>query len=53
MAHDFAAAGAVSRQGLADYVTAVTGRTFPQPENWFGMPDEAYAELEQTLDEER
>jgi hypothetical protein len=26
-------------------VDEVTGRTFPQPDNWFGMPDEEYAEL--------
>ena len=23
----------------------VTGRTFPQPENWFGIPDDEYEEL--------
>ncbi len=51
MAHVFADAGAVIRQGLADYVTAVTGRTFPQPENWFGMTDDAYDELRTLLGE--
>jgi 3-methyl-2-oxobutanoate hydroxymethyltransferase len=51
MAHVFADAGAVIRQGLADYVTAVTERTFPQPENWFGMADEAYDELRRQLEE--
>jgi len=45
MAKVFADAGAVIRQGLAGYVKEVTERTFPQPENWFGMPDEEYAEL--------
>lgn len=49
MARVFADAGAVIRDGLAAYVSAVTERTFPQPENWFGMADEAYAELEQSL----
>ncbi|HJW21297.1 MAG TPA: 3-methyl-2-oxobutanoate hydroxymethyltransferase, partial [Candidatus Limnocylindrales bacterium] len=51
MAHVFADAGAVIRQGLADYVAAVTGRTFPQPENWFGMSDDAYDELQRQLGE--
>lgn len=45
MAKVFADAGAVIREGLASYVSEVTGRTFPSPENWFGMPDEAYDEL--------
>jgi 3-methyl-2-oxobutanoate hydroxymethyltransferase len=44
MAKVFADAGAVIREGLAAYVAEVTGRTFPQPENWFGMPDEEYDE---------
>jgi 3-methyl-2-oxobutanoate hydroxymethyltransferase len=51
MAHVFADAGAVIRQGLTDYVAAVTGGTFPQPENWFGMSDEAYDELRELLGE--
>jgi len=45
MAKVFADAGAVIREGLAAYVAEVTGRTFPQPENWFGMKDEEYDEL--------
>ena len=45
MAKVFADAGAVIRDGLAAYVTEVTEGTFPAPENWFGMPDEAYDEL--------
>ncbi len=49
MARVFADAGAVIRQGLADYVAAVTERTFPSPDNWFGMTDEAYDELERLL----
>jgi 3-methyl-2-oxobutanoate hydroxymethyltransferase len=49
MARVFADAGAVIRDGLAAYVQAVTDRSFPQPENWFGMADEAYAELEAGL----
>jgi len=45
MAKVFADAGAVIQQGLRDYVKEVTEKTFPQPENWFGMPDEEYQEL--------
>jgi 3-methyl-2-oxobutanoate hydroxymethyltransferase len=45
MAKVFADAGAVIRAGLEQYVQEVTARSFPQPENWFGMPDDAYAEL--------
>jgi 3-methyl-2-oxobutanoate hydroxymethyltransferase len=52
MAKVFADAGAVIRQGLEAYVAEVTERTFPQPDNWFGMPDEAYDELVRTLDGE-
>jgi 3-methyl-2-oxobutanoate hydroxymethyltransferase len=49
MAKVFADAGAVIRDGLAAYVDEVTGRTFPQPENWFGMKDEEYDELVRLL----
>jgi 3-methyl-2-oxobutanoate hydroxymethyltransferase len=49
MAKVFADAGTVIREGLEAYVREVTERTFPQPENWFGMPDEAYAELERLV----
>jgi 3-methyl-2-oxobutanoate hydroxymethyltransferase len=45
MARAFADAGAVIREGLAAYVAAVTDRTFPGPENWFGMADGEYDEL--------
>jgi 3-methyl-2-oxobutanoate hydroxymethyltransferase len=50
MAKVFADAGAVIRQGLEAYVTEVTERTFPAPEHWFGMADEAYDELVSMLD---
>ena len=50
MAKVFADAGAVIRSGLEGYVHEVTERTFPAPENWFGMPDDAYDELVRTLD---
>jgi 3-methyl-2-oxobutanoate hydroxymethyltransferase len=49
MARVFADAGAVIRDGLAGYVAEVTARTFPQPENWFGMSDDAYEELVRLL----
>ncbi|MFN8622804.1 MAG: 3-methyl-2-oxobutanoate hydroxymethyltransferase [Chloroflexota bacterium] len=45
MAKVFADAGAVIRQGLEDYVKEVSERTFPQPEHWFDMKDDEYAEL--------
>jgi 3-methyl-2-oxobutanoate hydroxymethyltransferase len=51
MAKVFADAGRVIREGLCAYVKEVSERTFPQPENWFGMPDEEYGELIQSLGE--
>jgi 3-methyl-2-oxobutanoate hydroxymethyltransferase len=49
MAKVFGDAGAVIRRGLEAYVAEVTGRTFPAPENWFGMKDEEYDELVRLL----
>lgn len=51
MAKVFADAGQMIQEGLKQYVKEVTERTFPQPENWFGMPDEEYQELLNLLDE--
>jgi 3-methyl-2-oxobutanoate hydroxymethyltransferase len=45
MAKVFADAGKIIQEGLKQYAQEVTERTFPQPENWFGMPDEEYEEL--------
>ena len=45
MAKLFADAGKVILDGLRLYVQEVSERTFPQPENWFTMPDEEYEEL--------
>ena len=45
MAKVFADAGAVIRSGLESYVREVSDKTFPAPENWFGMADEEYDEL--------
>jgi 3-methyl-2-oxobutanoate hydroxymethyltransferase len=45
MAKVFGEAGQVILNGLKQYVEEVTGKTFPQPDNWFGMKDEDYEEL--------
>ena len=45
MAKVFADAGKVILDGLKGYVQEVTDGTFPQPENWFEMPEEEYQEL--------
>lgn len=50
MAKVFAEAGKVILEGLKQYVKEVETRKFPQPENWFGMPDEEYEELLKMLD---
>jgi ketopantoate hydroxymethyltransferase len=50
MAKVFGNAGEVILNGLKQYVHEVTGRSFPQPENWFGMPDEEYEELMKMLE---
>jgi len=50
MAKVFGEAGKVILDGLKLYVDEVSTKTFPQPENWFTMPDEEFAELQQMLD---
>jgi 3-methyl-2-oxobutanoate hydroxymethyltransferase len=45
MAKVFGNAGKVIQEGLAAYVQEVTEKTFPQPENYFGMPDDEYEDL--------
>jgi 3-methyl-2-oxobutanoate hydroxymethyltransferase len=45
MAKVFGNAGEVILNGLKQYASEVTGKTFPQPENWFGMADEEYDDL--------
>jgi len=45
MAKVFGDAGKVIADGLSAYVKEVTEKTFPQPENYFGMPDDEYNEL--------
>ncbi len=49
MAKVFADAGSVIREGLKSYVKEVKEKTFPAPENWFGMADEEFEELKQLL----
>ena len=52
MAKVYADAGQVILNGLKQYVDEVTDKTFPQPENWFGMKDEDYEELAKLLEGE-
>jgi 3-methyl-2-oxobutanoate hydroxymethyltransferase len=52
MAKVFADAGSVIREGLERYVQEVTDKTFPAPENWFGMPDAEFDELIGLLEKE-
>ena len=49
MAKVFGEAGKVILEGLQQYVKEVSDSSFPQPENWFGMPDEEYEELMRLL----
>ncbi|MBP1595005.1 MAG: panB [Acidobacteria bacterium] len=53
MAKVYADAGKVIQDGLNQYVAEVTGRTFPQPENWFQMPDEEWTRFCELLEEKR
>jgi 3-methyl-2-oxobutanoate hydroxymethyltransferase len=50
MAKVFGNAGEVILNGVKSYVQEVTDKSFPQPENWFGMKDEEYDELKSMLD---
>jgi ketopantoate hydroxymethyltransferase len=45
MAKVFANAGEVILNGLKQYASEVTAKTFPQPENWFGMSNDEYDDL--------
>ncbi len=45
MAKVYADAGKLITDGLKEYVDEVKNKTFPQPENWFGISDEEYDEL--------
>ncbi|MGD0879785.1 MAG: 3-methyl-2-oxobutanoate hydroxymethyltransferase [Anaerolineales bacterium] len=50
MAKVFGNAGEVILNGLKSYHDEVVDKRFPQPENWFGMPDEEFEELKKLLD---
>ena len=50
MAKVYGNAGEVILNGLKQYVAEVTGRQFPQAENWFGIGDDQLAELKQMLE---
>lgn len=50
MAKVFGNAGEVILKGLKAYHDQVIDRTFPTPENWFGMKDDEYDELVRMLD---
>ena len=50
MAKVFGNAGEVILNGLKQYVTEVSDKSFPQPENWFTMKDEEYDELIKRLE---
>lgn len=49
MAKVFGNAGEVILNGLKQYAAEVTDKTFPKPENWFGMKDEEFDELAKML----
>jgi 3-methyl-2-oxobutanoate hydroxymethyltransferase len=49
MAKVYGNAGEVILNGLKNYHDEVIGKQFPQPENWFGMPDEEFEELKKLL----
>jgi 3-methyl-2-oxobutanoate hydroxymethyltransferase len=50
MAKLFGDAGTVIGDGLKQYAEEIRTGQFPQPENWFGIKDEEYAELLKLLD---
>ena len=45
MAKVYGNAGEVILNGLKQYASDVTAKTFPQPENWFGMSNDEYEDL--------
>ena len=50
MAKVFGNAGEVILNGLKNYHDEVIGKVFPQPENWFGIPDEEFIELKKLME---
>ncbi|MEP0763453.1 MAG: 3-methyl-2-oxobutanoate hydroxymethyltransferase [Chloroflexota bacterium] len=51
MAKVYGNAGEVILNGLKQYVAEVQDKTFPQPEHWFGLKDDTFAELVALLKE--
>lgn len=51
MAKVYGNAGQVILDGLKAYVAEVRSGAFPQPENWFGIKDDQFAELKKLLGE--
>jgi 3-methyl-2-oxobutanoate hydroxymethyltransferase len=51
MAKVFGNAGEIILNGLKQYASEVTSKTFPAEENWFGMPDNEFNELKRSLTE--
>lgn len=51
MAKVYGNAGEVILNGLKQYVAEVNHRQFPQPDNWFGIPDEQLNDLKRLLGE--
>jgi len=49
MAKVFGNAGEVILNGLKQYAAEVIQKKFPAEENWFGIPDDEYAELKKML----
>jgi 3-methyl-2-oxobutanoate hydroxymethyltransferase len=52
MAKKYGDAGKVIGDGLKQYAAEITDKTFPGPENYFGIKDEEYEELVRLLSEE-
>jgi 3-methyl-2-oxobutanoate hydroxymethyltransferase len=50
MAKVYGNAGEVILNGIKDYVSEVSDKSFPQPENYFNIKEDEYQELLQILD---
>lgn len=53
MAKKYGDAGKVIGDGLKKYVEEVTNRIFPEPERYFGIKEEEYAELRRLVEQDR
>lgn len=53
MAKKYGDAGQVIGDGLKKYVEEVTNRIFPEPERYFGIKEEEYAELRRLMEQDR